>query len=63
MKTTINHRHLYKPGQLTFRLYFDGYFVGWEKWIERGWMYSQDGETWSFKPKYAHTLKILEEET
>jgi hypothetical protein len=53
-------RTIYKPGQLSFSLYFDGLFVGYEKWTERGWMYSQDGKTWTFKPKYAHTIKVID---
>lgn len=53
------HRTIYGYNQLEFELYFDGYFVGYEKWTDRGWMYSQDSKIWNFTPKYAHTLKVL----
>ena len=56
-----NIRDIIKPEELTFLLYFDNKFVGYECWTERGWMYSQDGKTWNFKPKYAYTCKIIYE--
>ncbi len=52
-------RIIYGYNQIEFELYFDGYFVGYEKWTDKGWMYSQDNTTWDFKPKYAHTRKLL----
>ena len=54
-----NIKDLIKYGELTFWLYFDNKFVGYERWTERGWMYSQDGTTWEFNPKYAYSSKLI----
>ena len=42
---------------MKFILIFGNRVVGYEKWTERGWMYSQDKLFWNFKPKYAYSHK------
>lgn len=55
----FNIKDLIQPGELKFALYFSYQFVGYEKWTERGWMYSQDDITYTFEAKYAYNQKLI----